>query len=146
MIELFTIGDSISQGFMSLAAARTDLSYSTLLALKLGLKPQQDYRYPDWPVEGIPLNLEAILRRLNRRYGSDIGWFEWLTVLQTINDVVDEAEDYYERGAGSADQPYPGGVSWFNNVAVRARQGIRFTEGSSWEPGCSSTRHGRCGG
>jgi len=28
-MKLFTIGDSVSQGFMSLAAARTDLSYST---------------------------------------------------------------------------------------------------------------------
>ena len=27
-MKLFTIGDSISQGFMSLAAARTELSYS----------------------------------------------------------------------------------------------------------------------
>src|SRR3712207_6958900 len=29
-MKLFTIGDSISQGFMSGAAARTDLAYSTL--------------------------------------------------------------------------------------------------------------------
>ena len=34
-MKLFTIGDSVSQGFMSLAAARTDLSYSTLLAARI---------------------------------------------------------------------------------------------------------------
>ena len=126
-MRLFTIGDSVSQGFMSLAAARTDLSYSTLLALKLGLRPQQDYRFPDWPAEGMPLNREAILRRLNRRYGADIGGLEWLTVLQTINDVVDAAEDYYERGPGSADRPYPGGVQSFHNVAVSG-----FTVADAW--------------
>ena len=37
-MELFTIGDSISQCFMSLAAARTDKCYSTLLANILGVK------------------------------------------------------------------------------------------------------------
>jgi hypothetical protein len=126
-MKLFTIGDSISQGFMSLAAARTDLSYSGLLARKLGLRLQQDYRYPDWPAEGIPLNMEAILRRLNRRYGSDISGFEWLTVLQTINDVVDAAEDFYERGPGAADRPYPGGVTSFHNVSVTG-----FTVADAW--------------
>ena len=125
-MKLLTIGDSVSQGFMSLAAARTDLSFSTLLARKLGLGPA-DYRYPDWPAEGIPLNIEAILRRLNRRYGSDISRLEWFTVLQTVNDVVDEAEDYYERGAGSADQRYPGEVTFFHNLAVTG-----FTVADAW--------------
>lgn len=35
-MKLFTIGDSISQGFMSLAAARTELSFSTLIAQCFG--------------------------------------------------------------------------------------------------------------
>jgi len=39
-MKLFTIGDSISQGFMSMAAARTELSYSTLMARVLGLTPE----------------------------------------------------------------------------------------------------------
>lgn len=44
-MKLFTMGDSVSQGFMSLAAARTDLSFSTLIAgrMKLGA----GYRYPE---------------------------------------------------------------------------------------------------
>lgn len=117
-MKLFTIGDSVSQGFMSLAAARTDLSYSTLVAAKLGLKPQADYRFADWN-EGIPMDVETIMRRLNQRYGSNIGGIEWLTVLQTINDVVDRAEDYYENGDGNPDRAYgDGGTEFFNNVAV----------------------------
>lgn len=125
-MKLFTIGDSLSQGFMSLAAARTDLAFSTLLAAKLGLGGA-DYRYPDWPRDGLPLNLEAILRELSRRYGADIGGFEWLSVPVAINTVVDRAEDYYERGAGAAGRTYPGGVPFFHNVAVTG-----FTVADAW--------------
>lgn len=42
-MKLFTIGDSISQGCMSVAAARTEFSYSMLLAFKLELQPQRAY-------------------------------------------------------------------------------------------------------
>jgi hypothetical protein len=126
-MKLFTIGDSISQGFMSLAAARTDLSYSTLIASKLGLKPQKDYLYPDWGAGGIPLNIENILRTLNKRYGSNIRGIEWLTVLQTINEVVNEAEEYYERGLGSLNKPFPGNVEYFHNIAIQG-----FNVADSW--------------
>lgn len=119
-MKLFTIGDSLSQGFMSLAAARTDAASSTLIARKLGLKLKSDqYNYADWNVEGIPLNLEHLMRELQRRYGSNIGGFEWVTVLHTINRIVDDAEDYYERKEGRADLPYDRkGTQFFNNVAV----------------------------
>jgi hypothetical protein len=106
-MKLFTIGDSVSQGFMSLAAARTDNAYSTLIAKQLGLEIYSDqYRFADWNDSGIPLNIEVIMRELQSRYGSNIGGLEWLTVGQTINRIVDRAEDYYERGEGRADVPY----------------------------------------
>lgn len=128
-MKLFTIGDSVSQGFMSLAAARTDLSYSTLLASKLELELQRDYRFADWEMGGIPLNVENIMRRLNRRYGSNIRGLEWFTVLQTINDVVDQAEDYYERGKGRPEEPYgDGSIKFFHNVAVRG-----FNVADAWQ-------------
>lgn len=119
-MKLFTIGDSVSQGFMSLAAARTDCAYSTIIAQKLGLELKTaNYNYADWNIEGIPLNLEYIMRELQKKYGSNIGGFEWLTVLQTLNGIIDNAEDYYERGLGRADQPYDAtGTRFFNNVAV----------------------------
>jgi len=47
-LKLFTIGDSVSQGFMSAAAARTDLTYSTLIARSMGLELENEYRYPKW--------------------------------------------------------------------------------------------------
>lgn len=123
-MKLFTIGDSVSQGFMSLASARTDLSFSTLIArhMKLGA----GYRFPEWGMGGLPVNLEDILRRLVRRYGSNIRGLEWLTMLQTINGVIDTAEDYYERGAGAVDKPYRGATS-FHNAAVQG-----FDVADSW--------------
>lgn len=128
-MKLFTLGDSISQGFMSLSAARTDLAYSTLIAQKLGLTPQRDYRFADWPHGGIPVNIEAIMRSLNRRYGPDIQGLEWLTVLETINRVVDQAEDYYERGEGRHTIPSNNGqVEYFHNVAVRG-----FNVSDAWQ-------------
>ena len=119
-MKLFTIGASVSQGFMSLAAARTDLCFSTLIAENLGLQPgSEDYRYPDWPEGGLPANIERIMRRLGRKYGADIKGLEWPFAFKTINDVLDESEDFYERGAGRETEPYPGGATFFHNVAVR---------------------------
>ncbi|SMB77772.1 hypothetical protein [Deinococcus hopiensis] len=126
-MKLFTIGDSISQGYMSLSAARTDLSFSNLIARKLGLNigycqspiNNLDYTYPFWPENGIGINIEAILRRLNQRYGSNIKGLEWLTVLQEINSVLDASEDYYERGGGAHYQQYENGnVEYFNNISI----------------------------
>ncbi len=50
MVKLSTIGDSISQGFMSAGAVRTDLCYSTLLAECLGLEIDRNYHYLKWPM------------------------------------------------------------------------------------------------
>jgi hypothetical protein len=122
---------------MSAAAARTDLTYSTLIAGSMGLKPKSEYRYPEWALDGMPLNLERVFRRLTERYGYDIRGAEWLTVLQNLNNVIDEVEEYYERGQGAADEPYSdpglaagedgGGVEYFHNVAIQG-----FDVADSW--------------
>lgn len=115
-MKLFTIGDSISQGFMSGAAARTDLAYSTLIARCMGI---EEYRYPTWGADGLPINMETVLRRLAEKYGTNINLVEWTFALRTVNDVIDASEDHYERGEGSADKPYAGGVDSFHNVAFQ---------------------------
>jgi hypothetical protein len=113
-MQLFTIGDSISQGFMSGAAARTDLSYSTLLSEILKAK---DYCYPTWSKEGLPVNIETVFRRLEKRLGPNIsGIFEWSVALNIINNYLDEVEDFYERGEGWPKQ-FSGNC--FHNVSVR---------------------------
>ena len=128
-MRLFTIGDSISQGFMSGAAARTDLSYSTLIARVLDPGPGAEYHYPDWPLGGHPVDLERLLRRLNRLYGSDIvGPIEWPLAASTIATFLDDVEDHYERGAGNEHHPYPGGIGFFHNVAVRG-----FDVADAWQ-------------
>ncbi|HLL94009.1 MAG TPA: hypothetical protein VK404_03450 [Spirosoma sp.] len=125
MIKLFTIGDSISQGFMSGAAARTDLSYSTLLSKVFKIK---GYDFPLWDVGGLPVNIEELFRRLEKAYGPEINPIEWtLALATTIPKYVDEIEDYYERGKGAADKPYPGSFEFFHNVAVRG-----FTVSDAW--------------
>jgi hypothetical protein len=133
-MRLFTIGDSVSQGFMSLAAARTDLSYSTLLARAMGLElgeeyaaPPGPYNYPVWEAGGLPMNIEAILRRLNERYGSNLSLFETPGVLRTLYGLASETKAHYETGHGSASLPAPGGVEFFHNVAVQG-----FDVADSW--------------
>ncbi|QJE72052.1 SGNH/GDSL hydrolase family protein [Aerophototrophica crusticola] len=127
-MKLFTIGDSISQGFMSLAAARTELSYSTLVAKVLGLRPEVDYPIPTWHKGGLPLNIEKLLRKLERRYGANIrGPIEWPLALLTIEDMLDDVEDHYERGSGNIAMPQAGPTEFFPNVSARG-----FTVGDAW--------------
>ncbi|WGF90041.1 hypothetical protein [Marinivivus vitaminiproducens] len=118
-MKLFTIGDSISQGFMSLAAARSDLAFSTLIARSLGLEPGSDaYPVPSWGAGGLPLNVEVLLRRLEAEVGCDIeGLVEILRSGSAIAGFVDAVEDYYERGEGSLARPQAGATAFFPNVA-----------------------------
>jgi len=117
-MKLFTIGDSTVQGFMSLAAARTGQSFSTLIQRVLA--PGDPYSIPDWPLGGHPLDMEVVLRDLDRRFGPDIrGLVEWTRAFADVTSHMDKVEDYYERGAGAANVPTPGGVQYFHNVAVR---------------------------
>jgi len=123
-VKLFTIGDSISQGFMSGAAAKTDQCYSTLLSAILNA---QDYSFPKWEKGGHPLDIETVFRKLERRLDTDIsGPFEWTRAVLLINQYLDDVEDYYERGEGSLArcvEKFP-----FHNVSVRG-----FDVSNSWQ-------------
>jgi hypothetical protein len=117
-MKLFTIGDSISQGFMSGAAAQTELAYSTLISRCMGL--EDGYEYPRWDAGGLPLNMELIMRRLEERYHEDVDPLQWVSALRIVNKIIEDAEDYYERGEGRADAPYTGAqVQFFHNVAFQ---------------------------
>lgn len=126
MARLVTIGDSVSQGFMSAGAAQTQQSYSTLLVRMMDLT---DYRFPDWPLGGIPLNAEALLRHLSKYFGDDIrGPFEWQPAIRRIEEFLDRLETYYERGPGDFLVPYGHGVRSFHNLAS-----FGFTVSDAWQ-------------
>ena len=117
-MKLFVIGDSISQGFMSLAAARTDLSYPSVIARLMGLE-NNDWRIPTWPRGGLPLNIELLLRQIEGLAGPTVELLEWPSVLNRIRLTMDNVEDYYEREEGGASKPDPSGNEFFHNIAVR---------------------------
>jgi hypothetical protein len=45
----------------------------------------EDYPFHSWPANGLPANLESVMRALQSDFGADIRGLEWLRVLSTIN-------------------------------------------------------------
>jgi lysophospholipase L1-like esterase len=114
MAKLVAIGDSMTQGFTSLAITHTDQSYPVLIAEAMGLGPDA-FRRPDFRGKGgLPCSIEWLARRLEDRFGANIGFFEWLRSIHVIPDLLDEVEDYWERGKGS----WPTTDVSFHNLAV----------------------------
>lgn len=128
MGRLFTIGDSISQGFRSGCTAFTETSYSKFLADALGVK-RPDHRYLQWPDLKLKFDLEAIFRLIQKRFGSDVSGLEWLGLFPLVAGFLDKSEDYYERGEGRVGNPIPGYSHDFtDNCAV---EGMRVAD--AWE-------------
>ena len=98
--RLVVIGDSLTHGFQSGAIYNTDLSYAAIIARELGWA---DFRFPRYGGPGgLPINLEYILRDLEQRFGSKIDPWELPMALFRARQVMDEIEDYWERGPGNA--------------------------------------------
>ena len=101
MAKLVAIGDSLTQGFQSLAIQKTNLSYPAMIAECLE-KPIPEFRVPDFMGKGgLPFNIEWLSRELEIRYGKDISIFEWPFATDHIIDLLDDVEDYWERGKGA---------------------------------------------
>ena len=114
MARLVAIGDSLTQGFQSLAITHTDLSYPAMIAgcMDLGL---DEFRLPNFRGSGgLPCSIEWLARRLEERYGADLSAFEWLGALHTISSLLDEVEQYWERGPGTL----PHAPVEYHNLAV----------------------------
>lgn len=126
MGRLFTIGDSISQGFRSGGTAFTENAYSTYLAQALGIN---DYRRLQWPATKLKIDLEGMMRMLQDKFGQDIGTLEWLPIFGAISDFQDQSEDFYERGQGGFEKPMIGyDYDFTDNCAV---EGMRLAD--AWE-------------
>jgi hypothetical protein len=119
--RLVTIGDSITQGFMSAAVFRTDRSWPAIVAHELGLRPQVGFRYPTYePPDGpggLPLDLERMARGLQRVVGERLDWYELLKAARWLQRHMDRIEDYWEgRGDRTFVPATPDGP--YHNLAV----------------------------
>jgi len=113
--KLVTVGDSLTQGFKSGAIHETELAWPTFVAEALGARPHQ-FRKPDFSGgNGLPLNLEALIRRMEKYVGKRLDWFDLATAAGVAHFFLDETEDYWERGEGSQAQGKP---VYHHNLAV----------------------------
>ncbi len=97
--RLVAIGDSLTHGFQSGAIYNTDLSWAAIVAHELGWS---GLRYPRYGGPGgLPLNVEMLLRDLEHRYGSTLSFWEFPFALFRARALMDEIEDYWERGPGA---------------------------------------------
>ena len=53
------------------------------------------------PLDGLPLNIESLVRRIEAKFGDDINVLERMRMPLMLHRVLDGNEDYWERGAGS---------------------------------------------
>jgi len=115
---LVTIGDSLTQGFMSGAIHRTDLSWPALVACELGLAaPEFTFPTYEWPTGpgGLPVDLEHLAREFERRFGARLDLLETFRAAPWLRHHMDGIEDHWERGDGSR-RPEAGPP--FHNTAV----------------------------
>jgi len=114
MARLVAIGDSMVQGFQSLAITHTELAFPALIAERMGMAAGE-FRAPNFHgAGGLPCSIEWLARRIEDQYGADLNAFEWIGALHTIPSLLDEVEDYWERGAGSR----PHAAVDYHNLAV----------------------------
>lgn len=113
--RLVCIGDSLTQGFKSGAIFEPNLSFPATIAWEMGIA-EDDFRYPSFAGQGgLPINVEFLLRRLDHQFGDDLNWWEWPLAPIFVRQWMDEIEDYWERGAGTAPIGYGG---HYHNLAV----------------------------
>jgi len=117
--RLVTIGDSITQGFMSAAIFRTDLSWPSMVAFELGLPLGAGFRYPVYEPPtgpgGLPFDLERAIRGLEQVVGDRLDWYEAIRALRWAQSYMDDIEDYWERGGG---RNVPTTTAPYHNLAV----------------------------
>jgi hypothetical protein len=117
--RLVTIGDSITQGFMSAAVFRTDLSWPSVVAFELGMRLGSGFRYPVYEQPpgpgGLPFDLERAIRSLEAVVGDRLDWYEAVRALRWARSYMDAIEDYWERGDGLKLRPTS---APYHNLAV----------------------------
>lgn len=101
MHRLVCLGDSLTQGFKSGAIYQPGLSFPAIIAWEMGLA-EAEFRHPSFSGEGgLPVNIEYLLRRLDRQFGRQLNFWEIPLAGIYLRRWMDRVEDYWERGAGS---------------------------------------------
>jgi hypothetical protein len=113
--RLVAIGDSLTHGFQSGAIFNTRHSYPMLIAQELGWDNQLRYPTYDSPSDGLPLNLEALARQLEQKFGTQIDWWKLPSAFLFLRDCLNKIEDYWERKDGP---PLPSQTAINHNLAV----------------------------
>lgn len=98
--RLVALGDSLTHGMTSFAVHHTENSYPAMIARELGWR---DFRYPayDDSPGGLPLDLEWFIRKLEPTFGDKLDLNEAVSAGLAARKLLEEQEDYWERGAGS---------------------------------------------
>ena len=102
--RLVVIGDSLTHGFQSGAIYNTELSYGATVAHTLGW---DGFRFPRYggPGGGLPINIEFLLRELERHYGDKVDPWELPAAGLRVRALMDQIEDHWERGPGATPPP-----------------------------------------
>ena len=95
--RLVAIGDSISHGLTSGAVFRTDRSFPAVVAE--ALECTFDIPHYAGPLDGLPLNIEALSHRLIGTR-STLGWRHIPGMTWRLWRAINANEDYWERGGG----------------------------------------------
>jgi hypothetical protein len=97
--RLVTVGDSLTHGVSSGAVFHTDLSWPAQAARALGVS---GFSFPTYkgPLDGLPLNLESLVRQLQKKFGSGLDMAEKAMFPVWLQRLLDKNEDYWERGDG----------------------------------------------
>lgn len=103
--KLVAIGDSLTQGFQHGSISKTQISYPALIARCLGETVNVTFKVPDFSgADGLPVNIESILRRLDEKLAkSKIGETNLgvvLAVLNTVPQFLNEVEAYWQKELG----------------------------------------------
>lgn len=115
MHRLVCIGGSVTQGMKNFAVFEPQLSYPAIIAHEMGLS-DDEFRYPHFPGKGsLPLNIEYLLRKMDQTFGEDVNLLELPFAAILLREWMDDIEDYWERGPGTAPLNYDGD---FHNLAV----------------------------
>jgi hypothetical protein len=112
--RLVTVGDSLTHGMSSAAVFFTDRSWPALVAAGIGAA---GFSYPMYggPLDGLPVNLEALTRRVQDELGDDINIVETLRLPFLLQHLVDGNEDYWE---GRAAQKPPAPAGRYDNLGI----------------------------